>query len=79
MSKFKMQDLGEVKFCLGMKITKDPKSRTVVLIQKNYIEELLAKYGMIDAKPMTTPMKVNLNLQRLNQRQEVKLIYPSRV
>ncbi|MBC7870646.1 MAG: DDE-type integrase/transposase/recombinase [Chitinophagaceae bacterium] len=57
-SRFKMHDLGEVKFYLGMKIERDRKSRTIYLSQMSFAEATLSRFGMSQCKPLGTPMAV---------------------
>jgi hypothetical protein len=56
MSKFEMTDLGELNWYLGMKVTRNPKSGTINLDQSQYIQKVLEKFSMTEAKPANTPM-----------------------
>ena len=56
MSKFEMTDLGELNWYLGMKVTRNPKSGTIYLDQSQYIQKVLEKFSMTEAKPANTPM-----------------------
>ncbi|XP_048491166.1 uncharacterized mitochondrial protein AtMg00810-like [Beta vulgaris subsp. vulgaris] len=55
-----MKELGELKHFLGLEVerTKDG----IFLCQQKYARDLLEKYGMLDCKPMSTPMEVNARL-----------------
>ncbi|XP_069154482.1 uncharacterized protein [Solanum lycopersicum] len=53
---FKMKDLCPVKQILGMKISRDRSAGTLNLSQELYIEKVLSKFIVNDAKPRTTPM-----------------------
>lgn len=53
---FKVKDLGEPKEFLGIKISRDRKSKTLELNQKNYINKALARFGFEDMHPQRTPM-----------------------
>ena len=53
---FDMKDLGAAKKILGMEIVRDRKARTLHLSQKNYIEKVLRRFNMHDAKPVTAPL-----------------------
>jgi len=41
---FKMKDLGEVKYLLGMQITRDRVRRSISIDQKHYIKELVHEH-----------------------------------
>jgi len=47
-----MKDLGAVKKILGMKIHKNTQEEKLFLSQKKYIEKVLERFGMLDAKPV---------------------------
>jgi hypothetical protein len=53
--KYKIKDLGDAKYILGMKITRDRTNRLLVLDQKAYIERILNRYNMLSVKIKTTP------------------------
>lgn len=50
---FSMKDIGPVKNCIGMTITKG--SDYMELDQSRYIQKILEKFGMLDCKPVKTP------------------------
>jgi hypothetical protein len=41
---------------MGMQITRDRSTRTISLDQSKYLRDILAKYGVTDAKPSSLPM-----------------------
>lgn len=53
--RFNITDLGESKYMLGMKITRDRSSRTIKLDQELYITKSLEKFGLDKCKPAKTP------------------------
>jgi hypothetical protein len=55
-ARFKIKDLGDLSQLLGMYITRDRSARTISLDQSKYLRDILAKYGMTDAKPSSLPM-----------------------
>ena len=59
-STFKMKDLGELYYCLGINFyrTKD----SLYMCQSQYIHCLLEKYGLSDANTVATPMDPNVKL-----------------
>lgn len=60
---FRIKDLGPVGMMLGMKITRDRERHTLCISQEHYIEALLESYGMVDCKPIGTPLQSNIPLE----------------
>lgn len=58
-SSYKMRDLGEASYILGIKITRDRGKGIIKLTQTQYIDEVLRRCGMADCKPSRTPMGHN--------------------
>lgn len=54
-ARFNITDLGESKFMLGMRITRDRQARTIKLDQELYITKALEKFGLASCKPAPTP------------------------
>jgi hypothetical protein len=52
-SQFKMTDLGEMKYFLGIEVNRT--SSSVTISQKKYITEMLEKFGMADCRKTDTP------------------------
>ena len=59
-SEFEMSMIGELSYFLGLQI-KQMKNGTLVS-QGKYIKDMLKKFGMNKAKPISTPMGTNANL-----------------
>ncbi|KAE8710199.1 dr1-associated corepressor-like isoform X1 [Hibiscus syriacus] len=57
-------DLGAAKQILGMRIKRDPKSGTLILSQAEYINKVLSRFNMQDAKPVNTPLGVHFRLSK---------------
>lgn len=55
---FEMHNLGPIKHYLGIEVTKD-NSGNFELCQSTYIKNIVADFGLQDAKPMKTPMEVS--------------------
>ena len=51
---YKLRDLGEVEWYLGMEINRT--DGVIILTQTKYINDLLQKHGMQDCSPASTPM-----------------------
>ena len=55
-----MKDLGELKHFLGLGVERTKNG--LLLCQHKYAQDLLEKYGMLECKPISTPMEANANL-----------------
>ena len=55
MSKYKMKDLGDVNWILGMKLCRDRVRGVLSLDQSLYLNKVLDRFGMSDCKPVSTP------------------------
>lgn len=53
-----INDLGPVKHLLNMKVTQDANG-SIALNQTTYIKKVLSKFGLEEAKEVSTPMEVN--------------------
>ncbi|RDX83868.1 hypothetical protein CR513_35173, partial [Mucuna pruriens] len=56
MKNFKMKDIGEVSFVLGIQILRDHSQGILRLSQENYINKVLEKFDMQHSKPGDTPI-----------------------
>jgi hypothetical protein len=56
---FKMKDLGELKFIIGIKV--EQTTTTTKLSQEQYIKDMLQRFNMTNCKPTTTPLPTNIN------------------
>ena len=59
---FEITDLGEMKFILGIQITRDHFNHLLYLNQSAYIIQILTRFGMLDVKPVSTPLAVKHGL-----------------
>src|SRR5258706_5683384 len=59
---FKVKDLGEVKFLLGIEVIRDRKAGSIELSQQAYIYQLLKRFNVQDIKPTTTPLSSGTRL-----------------
>ena len=53
-----MKDLGLLHYFLGLEVRQ--KIGKIFLSQGKYVRDILSKFGMMDCKPMVTPMVTNL-------------------
>ena len=63
-SAFKMVDFGEVTTVLGIKVQRDRRAGLLTMSQKKYVEEVLARFGMEEAKPVAIPMATTTVLSK---------------
>jgi hypothetical protein len=64
MTKYKMKDLGEVSWILGMKLTRDWERGVMCLDQSLYVSNVLKRFDMYDCKPVPTPECESVKLSR---------------
>lgn len=57
---FSIKDLGDLSYFLGVEVLRSPVS--CVLLQRKYITDLLAKFNMLDSKPVHTPLAPGVQL-----------------
>jgi transposase InsO family protein len=59
---FATKDLGECKWILNMKVTRNRAQRTITLSQEAYIDRIVSEFGLGETRPITTPAApVDLN------------------
>ena len=61
---FDMKDLGPAKQMFGMRITRDRKAKKLWLSQEKYVERVLERFNMKDAKSVSTPLANHFKLSR---------------
>ena len=61
---FKMKDMGQLHYYVGVCIVQDKERKQVYLHQGQYIEKMLKKFGQTEAKPVSTPADLNVKLQK---------------
>jgi hypothetical protein len=61
-ARVKIKDLGDVHWLLGIEVARNCEMREVSFSQKAYVQKILERFGMTDAKPLTTPMDPNVKL-----------------
>ena len=78
---FKVNDMGELTYFLGVKIIQNKETGSIWLGQKLYTESVLNKYQMDQAKPTKTPVNVSLKLAQASEEDEEvdKTMYQSAV
>nr|KYP62382.1 Retrovirus-related Pol polyprotein from transposon TNT 1-94 [Cajanus cajan] len=77
---FDMKDLGAAKKILGMEIFRDRTQKRLFLSQKDYIQKILVRFGMVDSKPISTPLSAKEKLSATKTIQtQADLDYMSKV
>ncbi|XP_073117052.1 uncharacterized protein [Elaeis guineensis] len=61
-NEFKIKDLGANRKILSVEIQQDWKARLLHLTQKKYIEKILERFNMKDAKPISIPLAAHFKL-----------------
>jgi hypothetical protein len=55
-SRYSLTDLGPIHWLLGIKVTRNRDAHTVLLLQVSYINTILSRFSLSDAKPVATPI-----------------------
>jgi len=63
-SHFKLRDLGPTSYLLGVGITRNRSLHSISLSQRQYIVDVLDRFGCADCKPVSTPMEPGLHLTK---------------
>ena len=63
-NRFKIADLGDLQWILGMEVVRDRKKKTLTLHQRKYINDILELFGMKDCHPRTTPADSSTRLSK---------------
>ena len=64
--RFKVEDLDEVHYVLGMSVERNRNSRTLSISQPKYLEGILKRANMDKCKPVTTPLEQGRKFQQLS-------------
>ena len=61
-SKFDVKDMGKLHYFLGVKVIQDQEGEKIWIGQPAYAESILQKFGMENAKPVSTPVDTGTKL-----------------
>ena len=71
-SNFKIKDLGELHYLLGIKVSRNKEKNEIQLDQTNFIKQMLQKFNMQNCKPVGTPVEVGANFTENNDQEETQ-------
>ncbi len=78
--KWKMKDLGDVEWVVGIKIERNRSEKTVKFTQSAYIDDVIKRFNLEDSKPTSTPLDTNVKLlKRTDDQPSSSGDYPSLV
>jgi hypothetical protein len=69
--RWEIKDLGEVKKILGLEITRNRQGRSIRISQCSFTDELMAEYGLTDARPASTPYGSPESLEPVSKGEEL--------
>ena len=75
--RFEISDLGPINWLLGVSITRDFSNHTISLGQQTYIEQIVRRFDLEDARKATTPMEVGINLSPDSPQVSATLLTPA--
>ena len=59
-----MKDTSDLHYCLGINIQQEKQHKCLWMHQKQYIQNLLKKYGLSEAKTVSTPADISVKLKK---------------
>ncbi len=62
--RFRMKDMGELHYCLGISIERDEEKKSLYMHQKQYITSMIEKFGLSNCKVVSTPADINVKLTK---------------
>ena len=63
--RFKVDDMGEVSYVLGMSVKRNRDERKLAINQSKYLEGVLKRFGMETCKPVSTPLEPGRRFESL--------------
>ena len=73
-NKFKIKDLGELKYFLGVNVFQNHKKGTVWIVQQTYTKNMLKKFGFDKAKSIGTPVDIGTKLHKATESDSSELV-----
>ena len=62
--RYKMKDLGELQYVLGVRVDQNQAQKTIQLSQQTYIVDMLTKFNMLECRVVDTPMESKIKLSK---------------
>jgi hypothetical protein len=78
MSAFDARDLGDAGYFIGMEIHRDRAANSLKLVQQKYAAEVVARFGLSDARPAAVPLNASVKLSREGDQPLDVSVYPYR-
>ena len=63
-AQFKMKNMGELHYCLGVSIEQDKDRKCLWMHQKQYIQNMLEKHELTEAKTVSTPADPSIKFEK---------------
>src|ERR1700742_1119859 len=60
---FDMMDCGEIKYFLGIQVMHDRKTHIITIDQSHFANQIITRFNMTDAKPISTPLDLSIQLK----------------
>src|ERR1700742_214337 len=60
---FDMMNCGEIKHFLGIRVMRDRKTHTIIIDQSHFANQIIIRFNMTDAKPISTPLDPSIQLK----------------
>ncbi|KAF1318037.1 Integrase catalytic core protein, partial [Globisporangium splendens] len=67
--RFKIKDLGQARFILGIEVHHDISAKTLSISQKSYIDSVIERFGQTNAAPSLTPIDPSAHLSKGDEAQ----------
>ncbi|KAF1318635.1 Integrase catalytic core protein, partial [Globisporangium splendens] len=67
--RFKIKDLGQARFILGIEVHHDISAKTLSISQKSYIDSVIERFGQTNAAPSLTPIDPSTHLSKGDEAQ----------
>lgn len=61
-SQFTMKILGSLNYCLGVQVMRNRQQGTVSIYKSKYISDILSRFNLVEARPVSTPIAVGTKL-----------------
>ena len=68
--RFKMEDMGDIREVLGLKVTRDRVNKVLSISQPEFFRNILVRFGMQNCKPVATPLEAGSRFQKLEEGEE---------